>query len=344
MAVPPEVVFSRYFQERFPYIPPVRPEDPDLRPYRGRNDLSGLPPIVQEQLRTIQETFNEALRTEKQGVPEHVDHPPFHVDYVDSSIQNALAFQYGGYSFIAITVPLIYAISDVCKRLSKSATVATLLGVRPSDEEYNELHAVLFYLLTAFVVAHEYTHHVHGHVSMPSAETVFPNEILDTGCNGNMKLQIEEIAADGYSIYHVLANFIDGPGRSWLTLLKLDAKQASVQDEVLFALVVVAVGAYLFVRPAPDLNDIYELTHPPQAARMNFLMHEAIGWCRQNRPELEAWMKRRFQNLMSAVAEATLGVSGAHVWEDQTAFFKSEEGAKYISSLSEGIIAYKQSL
>jgi hypothetical protein len=47
---------------------------------------------------------------------------------------------------------------------------------------------------------------------------------------------------------------------------------------------------------------------------------------------------------MNAAAEATLGKSGAQVWGDQTAFLQSEEGAKYISALVEGINAYKRSL
>jgi hypothetical protein len=349
MAVPPEVAFSRFFQERFPYVPPVRPEDPDPRLFRGRHDLSGLPHVLQEQLRSIQESFNEALWNEKQNVPEHVDHPPFHVDYVDSGIQNAIAFRYGDYSFIAITVPLIYAMSDVCLLLSKSPTVATLLGARPSDEEYNELHAVLFYTLSAFVVAHEWAHHVHGHVCLPGEESIFPNEILDTGYNGSIDEQIKELVADGYSAYHVLANLIDSPTRPWiLTLLKLDADQANVQDEVLFSLFVVAVGAYLFVRPAPDFNEfnIYKLTHPPQAMRMNLIVREAIlGWCRRFRPELEVSMtKSRVRNLMNAAIEATLRKSGTQVWGDQAAFLRSKEGAKYTSALDQGIDDYKQSL
>lgn len=290
--------------------------------------------------------YNEALRNEKQGVPEHVEHPPFHVDYVDADIQNAIAFRYDDYSFIGITVPLIYAISDVCLLLSKSDTVAALLEVQPSDAEYNELQAVLFYILTAFVITHEWTHHVHGHVHRPCAEAIFPNEILDTGGDGSIESQIKELAADGYSAYHVLANLIDSQTRPMLTLLKLEAKQTSVQDEVLFSLFVVAVAAYLFVRPAPDLNpiEIYKLTHPPQAVRMNFLMQEAIGWCSQNRPHLEAWMKGRFQSLMRATAEALLGTDGAQVWANQNAFLKSEEGAKYIRALAEGIEAYRKSL
>lgn len=315
----------------------------DRAVYRGRHDLNGLAPSLREQLRGLQKMFNEALWNEKQGVAAHVSHPPFHVDYVDSTIPNAIAIQYGGYSFIGITVPLIYAISDVCLRLSNSAMVAALLGVCPSHEEYNELQAVLFYILLAFVVGHEWTHHIHGHQA--GAANIFPNEVVATG-GGSLQGQILEIAADGYSAYHILANLIDGQRQLLLTLLKLDAEPATFQDQVLFAIFVVAVAAYLFLRPAPDLDPItiYTLSHPPQAARMNFLMHEAIGWCRQNRPDLEAWMKGQFQDLMRVTAEAVLEDRASQIWTNQNTFLKSEEGTTYIEALAAGIDAYRKAL
>jgi hypothetical protein len=78
---------------------------------------------------------------------------------------------------------------------------------------------------------------------------------------------------------------------------------------------------------------------------MNFLMHEAMNWCRQNRPGLEASMTAsRFRQLMNASTEATLGMSSARVWGDQAAFLESEESAPYLSTLVAGIDAYKQSL
>jgi len=344
LPVPPEVAFDRFFQEQCPYKPPVRPEDPDPRLYRGRDALSGLQPILERQLRLFQHTFNEALRNEKRNVPEHVDHPPFHVDYVDSSIDNALAFRYEGYSFIGITVPLIYTLSQVCLRLSTSETVARVLGVEPSNEEYNLLQAV-FNMVISFVVTHEWTHHVHGHLE--HSENIFPHEVLDTGCNGDLAGQVKELAADGYSVYHALANFIDGDGRSMLRLIGLDSEQANIQDRVLFDLFVIAVGAYLFVRPAPELSqvDVFTLTHPPQAVRMNFVMLEAMGWCKQNRPELQAWMTAtRFQQLMNAATRATLGMSGGQVWGRQAAFMNSERGTEYMRALAEGIDANRQSL
>jgi hypothetical protein len=332
----PEEVFDEAFAN-------CSPED--RKHYKGRHDLSGLPPEVQKQLRLFQAVFNESLKNEK-PVAEHVAHPPFHVDYVTSDVQNALAFQYGAYSFIGITVPLIYAVSDVCLRLSKSPSVAALLRVQPSDEDYNKLHAALFFNLLAFIVAHEFTHHVHGHVCL-DVGNMFANEILDVALEGNLKRQVQEVASDGYSIYHVLANLFDGGRAIALTALALESRDPSVQDEVLLSLVVIAVGAYLFVHPLATLNEmnVYTAKHPPQVARMDCIMQEAMNWCVQNRPALQSWMTpSRFQDLMDATLEATLGMSSAQVAGGQAAFLESGAGKKYRRALADGVNAYKQAL
>jgi hypothetical protein len=74
-------------------------------------------------------------------------------------------------------------------------------------------------------------------------------------------------------------------------------------------------------------------------------MLEAMGWCKQNRPELQAWMTAtRFQQLMNAATSATLGMSGGQVWGRQAAFMNSERGTEYMRALAEGIDANRQSL
>jgi hypothetical protein len=340
MSIPPEVLFHRFFQTF---------SGEDSQKYKGKADLDRLQqPTVQSLLVAIQKQFNEALREEKKDVPEHVDHPPFHFDYIDSSTPNALAFRYEGYSFVGITIALIHTLWDVCFRLSRSEVVGTRLDVRLTPEEYDKLHVVLFRTQLNFVVSHEYTHHVHGHRTPPGSESMFSNEIVDDGETGNLEQQTLEADADGYAVYHVLANLIDGGERAQaVSLLKLEAKPVSVQDRVLFSCFVVAIGAYLFVRPPQALDNvsIYELTHPPQAARMNFLMHQAIFWCKQKRPGLEAWMTLdRFQRLMKGVAEATWGMNGGKDWVQQIEFLRSEDGAEYVRKLDRSLKAYIQSL
>jgi hypothetical protein len=334
--VPPEVEFDRYVRGHTPYS-------------RGKQDLDRLDqPGLQSLLTRIQGTLNEALLNERRDVPEHVDHPPLHLDYIDSDTSNALAPPPEDYSFIGLTMGLIYQLDDLCVRLSRSEAVAALLGVEITPDVQDLLQAMLFYNLLHFVVAHEYTHHVHGHSKRRGADSLDFSEIEDNGETGNLEEQVMEADADDYAAYHVLANLIDTGERALaVAALKLEEKDATLQDEVLFSCFVVAVGAFLLARPPVDVDkaNVYKLTHPPQAARLNYLMESAIAWCRQNRPSLAAWMtKDRFQRIMKAAAEATWGVNGGLTWEAQITFFQSEAGAEYIRKLGESLKAYAAAL
>jgi hypothetical protein len=347
LATPPEVLFHRYFQIMSPHQAPVRPEDADNRRYRGKQDLSLLPADQQSFLSRLQQGMNEALRNEKQNVPEHTDHPPFHFDSIDSKTENAAAFQYEGYSFIGATIPLIYRLWDVGLRLSRSERIIALLRLDLAGDDREALHIVLLQILTSLIVSHEYTHQVHGHVSPDGPRSAEYEEILDSGESGSLEEQILEADADGYAVYHVLANLIDGPARSAVDLLRLAGEAAERQDQVLLSCFVLAVAAYLFLRPAPTLDsvNIYRLTHPPQAARMNLIMHDAIAWCKQNRPHLVAWMTvERFQVLMAAVAEAMLGKGGSANWQAQSEFLRSADGDAYFRRVDAGVKAHVQAL
>jgi hypothetical protein len=298
-------------------------------------------------LAAIQATLNQGLN-EMRSVPEHVDHPPFHLDYIDSNAPNALAFGDDDHSFIGLTMGLISLFSDLCVRLNRSEAVAALLGIRLEPDVSDGLQAMVFTNLLSFLVTHEFTHVVHGHVEERGAPSISFNEIQDDGETGNLKEQVMEADADGYAAYHVLANLIGGGQRTQAVMaLKLSDNPAECQDEVLFSGFVVAVGAYLFARPPVDVDkaNIYRLTHPPQAARLNYVMENAIAWCRQNRPGLVTWMtKDRFESIMRVAAEATWGMNGGITWENQIAFLQSEAGAEYIKRLGEGLKAYVAAL
>jgi len=285
----------------------------------------------------IKDAFNEALRNEKKNVPEHVEHAPFEFDFVDSAIPNAFALAIGGRSVIGVTMPLVHLLWESCIQLSKSDAILAMLGIVPTPGRQDSVHASLFRTQLAFVVSHEYTHHVHGHAIQNSFDPPHFNEVLIVDDTGSLESQAFEIGADGYAVYHVLAHLFDGPGRTQaVDLLGCSEAQTSTQDEVLFASFVVAVGAFLFVQPPRPLDPakIYKRSHPPYSARMNWIMHAAIGWCQQNRPDLEAWMnKDRFQMLMRAVAGATWGMNGGKDWSDQVAFLQSEPGREYVEKL-----------
>ena len=348
VSVDPEIAFHRFFQELEPPPILIRPEDPDNRRYKGKKDLNTLPTDVRILLSAFQQSFNEALSNEKKDVPEHVDHPPFHFDYIDSDIPNAIAFQYQDYSFIGITVALVGQLWMTCERLSRNLAVAAILRVRLPSDEYQRLHAILFRIQLSFIISHEYTHHVHGHVAGREWESPFSSEIIDAGLRGNLDQQIWETDADGYAAYHVLANLIGGADRSHaIGVLKLEREDEAIQDEILLSCFVAAIGAYLFVRPPVSLDEtsVYRFTHPPQAARMNSLMNQAINWCKQNRQPLSAWMTpERFEILMRSVAEATWGMNGGTDWSAQVEFFESNAGSEYVRTLEQSLKAYIEGL
>jgi len=339
MSIPPEVLFHRYFQE-------LRPED--RQNYKGKYDLDKLePPEFQSLLVAIQEALNETLNYE-QPIPEHVAHPSFHFDYVDCPFPDAIAFRWKDYSFIGITVELIYQLWETCVQMSEAQALASCLDVSLAADERDALRVVLFRIQLFFVVTHEYTHHVHGHIKTISGASTFSNENLNGSKTGNLERQAREIDADAYAIYHVLTNLIDGPARpSAIDFLKLHAEPASIQDEILFSCFVVAVGAFFFLRfpVAIDKASIYTLTHPPQAARMNCVMQQAIRWCKQRRPGLEASMPfNRFEMLMNTMAEATLKLNRGHDWTAQTEFLRSQDGIEYFLQLDKLFKTHVQSL
>jgi hypothetical protein len=335
LQVHPEVLFHRFFQSD-------ALNTRDRERYQGKQDLDRLEPDFRSVLINIQNALNEALRNEKASVREHVPHPPFHFDYVASSVPNALAFQFRGFSFIGITIRLVYMLWDAGFRLSRSEPIASALRVPLTAELSERIHTLLLGTELAFVVAHEYTHHIHGHVKG------FRSDIFDETDKGTLEDQAREVDADCYAIYHVLADLIDGARRpSALALLGLEQKEKHTQDQVLFSSAVIAVGGFLFAWPPVPVDNIsiYRLRHPPHAARLNFILHSSITWAKQNVPALLDYMTlEKFQAHMNAVAGAVWGMNGGADWSAQTAFLRSSEGGAYISSLDKSVKAHIRSL
>jgi hypothetical protein len=327
MALPPEVVFDRYFRE-------AERRTEERRHYWGKQDLCKLHPPVAAFLTDVQAALNEALKNEKKNVPEHVAHPPFHFDYIASDIANALAFQSGEHSFIGVTMPLFSELWDSCVALSRSQGVKALLEIAETPEWEEAILTVMCQTQLTFIVSHEYTHHVHGQVRL---------------CNQGLEAQAFEMDADGYAVYHVLAHLIDGPRREQaVQLLGCEHSPSCIQDEKLLSSFVFALGGLRLSRSLSpvDLSNVYSLSHPLPVVRMNCVMRHAINWCKQNdRPGLAAYMTpSQFQAIMATVERAIAGTSATHNWREQAAFLKSEEGSTYLKKLDALVKAHVAAL
>jgi len=259
-----------------------------------------------------------------------------------------MAFTEGDYSFIGITVALIHRIWGICLPMAQSAEIATLLGLRlDTAERQGRFHVVLFRIQLNFVTTHEYTHHVHGHTTGSTLDSRFANEIDSSADNGDMEAQVHEIDADAYGTFRVLSNLFADERAFAIDMLDLAAAPPVRQDQTLLACFVLAVGTFLFVRPTKVLTpeNIRTLSHPPQAARMDFIMRTAVSWCRQHRRALTDWMSPDiFDKIISTLAYVTPGADGAQGWAAQTAFLQAEIGDAYIKTLAARVDQYIQAL
>jgi len=332
--LPPEVLLDRFFKSDL-----RSQKDRDI--YRGKQDLDALEPGLRSLLADFQVALNEALRNQG-NVFAKGRYPNFHFDYVDATIGNALAFEHEGYAFIVVTMPLIKVLWHTCARLCRSAEAMEILRVVATDELREATFAVLFATQLNFVVAHEFAHHDRGHFPERDSATDLWNEIPAEGTVGSLEQQAREVDADGWAVYLVLTHLMIGERReSARGLLRLQTAPDASVDEILLSSFILAVAAVLLIFPPTvfDERKLYRLTHPPQAARMNEVMHRVQTWCEQNRPALGAWMTLgRFQRLLRT-AEASSEVNGALDWSQQTEFFLTQAGADYFRRLHARVVS-----
>ena len=96
------------------------------------------------------------------------------------------------------------------------------------------IQVAAFRLQLFFVVLHEFTHVVHGHLTLASSDHGFSSEILIRG-RGSLEHQAREADADGYAVYFTLASIIDSPHdrAHLLEVLGQTQKTLKAQDQVL---------------------------------------------------------------------------------------------------------------
>ena len=326
----PAELFDNFFKTR-----PAK----DQATYRGRDDLAGYPDIMSTQLQTFQAGFQHGLDTEKKGVAEHVSHPPFHIDYVDADIANAIAFRYCDWSFIGVTVPLIDRLARHAEILSLSQAITEILGLPGQTDRLNPLQAGLFNFALQFVITHEYVHHVFGHVEDSWNGPFFIEVPTTVVLGGSIGSQAKEVTADGYGMYHVLSNAFDASRCHAIENLGIREKDVGSQDKILLMAIVIAVGAFVLNRSVPELtlSEVVWASHPPPVVRMNFIIENVISYLSASgRNELAAFMDRSMSGrLMNAVLDAVADSNTNYT--RQISFWDSSEASRYIAGLRTGV-------
>lgn len=334
MTAPPEVIFHRYFST----LSAIQ-----RRTHRGKLEIREPEYSAQvvDLLLGVQATMNGALGAEAKN-PDHVPHDPFHFDYIDADEANALAFCFGGYSFIGITVPFVLKLLDVGRHLGDSDDVLRLIGIQTVPRRREAIAAAFTRMQLMSVVAHEWSHHVHGHVPVGEDGALFDEF---GGNDGNFDFQARELDADGYAAWLVLANTLESPERqSLLELIECSEQMAERQDDCLLAFFFCATAAQLLSRPFVSVVErpVQLRTHPPASLRMNSVIHHALGWLQMYRPML---LKRtplaEIGRYVQVVEREMASFNGGVTWRDDVEFLKSAEGQIYTTTLNDKIAALK---
>jgi len=312
------------------------------RGYVGKLDIEKAePPSIRSFLHFVQDVMNTALALENANASGGVEHPPFHFDYLEVSdgTKNAHAFRYEGFSFIVVTLPLVQLLWDLSQYLSASDAVQQVLGVDRNTVRRDALHALLFQFQIAFLVSHEYTHHVHRHCDT-SADTIAGawTEFTQNVTTGGLDHQAQELVADGFAIYLTLANFLRGGGREGaLEQLEQQSLPSVEADEILLKCFFVALAS-LFCALWPEdipITEIRQFRHPPAPVRIEYAIRVAIMWCNQYGSVPESWFgAERFRQVFSVASGVVTGTARKQ-WDTHIAFLRSEDGAKYDKLLLE---------
>jgi hypothetical protein len=323
--MPPEVILDRWVKKQ-------SRECPRFVGYLGKLDLDRVEPSsISPFLTFVQDAMNAALRLENTNASGGVQHPPYHFDYlqVKGDIRNAHAFQHEGFSFIVVTLPLVRLLWDLSLCVSRSAPVQQLLRIHPSNVRLDALQALIFQFQLLFLISHEYTHHVHQHCGgqTPGVWTEFFEKDV-----GGLDLQAQELDADGYSIYLVLANFVRGGGRlgALLQVQKQDSSTDEADELLVLGFFIALMSLFCALWPEEArMESIQELRHPPTPVRIEYAIRIAKMWCAQNHSLPESWFSaERFNALFRAATECVHG-SSPRAWDSHIVFLQSAAGAEY---------------
>jgi hypothetical protein len=236
-------------------------------------------------------------------------------------------------------MPLIEALGRASDALSRSSSVSSLLHVVPEEAPDNLVLSLLFATQLSFLVAHEFAHHDRGHLSSRSHGAGIWNDLDASFCCGSLREQAQEIDADGWAVFLQLTHLLLGQGRTTsLAALHIESEPDGRADKLLLSLFVVSVCALLFLWPPAKFDEvsIYNLSHPPQAARMEAIVANIRIWCAGKRPDINTSMTEdRLQKLIGATERAMWELDRGSTWRKQIDFLRSPDGARYITLLHE---------
>ncbi len=321
----PEIILDRYVRENFP------------KSYSGKLDIER---VGSSSLRTflygLQIETNGALRLENANASGGIAHPPFHFDYLDTTVTNAHAIPYEGFWFIALTLPLIKSIVDVSRHLSRSSVVLQLLHLDTGALQPDILWSYLGQISLMFLTSHEYTHLIHQHSARKELSGMWTELVPQNNCGG-IDSQVEELDADGYAAYLVLTFLLrsERRQRALIQLGQMNMPAADCDELILSCFFLALMAFFRTLWPESIRLPFDQPTHPPAPVRIDYVIQVAKMWSGQFSIGEQSWFTSpRLQDLFHA-ADSEGDGTNKQGWDAQIALLTSADGGQYRNLLLE---------
>jgi hypothetical protein len=333
--LPPEVSLDRYVRTTLC-------KEPGCSGYIGKLDIDKVESTsFRDLLHLLHQSMNEALRLEGPNASGGVEHPPFHFDYIDvnDGSVNAHAFEHRDLAFIVVTLPAVELVVRLSLRLVP--VVPGLLRLNPAIIEQDALWGLLSQICLNFLVAHEYSHHIHKHCGCLRGASGIWTESIGGATNGGMAVQAQELIADRYATLLVLAHLVGGERRtSALQVLGKDSHVSKLEgDESLIRCFLFVAMTFLCNFWPGDLSvdAIAGATHPPAPFRIQSLIRITEMWCKENGSMARSWSSPSELRAPFEAAAVTSENANAIEWANSLAAMQREAYFDYGERLFEAL-------
>jgi hypothetical protein len=185
-----------------------------------------------------------------------------------------------------------------------------------------------------YISNHELGHMFHGHCADLRAgryHAEFSVQSLLQESIG-MEGQAKELEADGYAVNLLLKNLLFGESGQFM---HRRVKSKLPMREFSLALFVLSVAAVLYYLEPMTFNpsSVRKSTHSDGLVRMNILMGEILGWCKDNAGWPDAISLEEFQRVTSLVATAASNPAQEQIWTAQGVYLQTDAGKAYLNDI-----------
>ena len=242
--------------------------------------------------------------------------PRLHFEMVEvkSDERKAHVFEAQEFTFIVVTQPMVDEMLKYARRLVKQNWAFMSLQIAPAANQ-EEIALLIWLMQMLFVTCHEYSHLVRGHMDQP-------------------QVQMQELDADGYSIYHNMPYFFHGGGNQFALKTLRTSGDGPLSNSILscFILSIMLQFCARWVgNPTIESNMVREHPTPPVRIKSALLIVEM--WCREVGSISTDWMTDgTLKNYYSMVA-SLLPPDKKTTWDQHMSWLRSSEGEKYVDQL-----------